>query len=128
MTEIKNKTSNKNFGFFFTAIFTFLSLFFFYKNLSNYFYIFIIISLFFLLITLTKNSWLTHFNNGWFKLGIVLSKLISPIIITIIFYFVIIPFGIIKKIFTSIKIQKNNKSKTYWINYIKNKSNFDNPF
>mgnify|MGYP001341075687 FL=1 len=128
MTEIKNKTSNKNFGFFFTAIFTFLSIFFFYKNLSNYFYIFIIISLFFLLITLIKNSWLTHFNNGWFKFGIVLSKLISPIIITIIFFFVIIPFGIIKKIFTSIKIQKNNKSKTYWINYNKNKSNFDNPF
>ena len=125
MNALSNKTSNKKFGYFFTIIFFLMSIYFFSFNDSNLFYLMLIMSLFFLIISYLRDHWLKELNNSWFRLGLFLSKIISPIIIGIIFYFLITPFGIIKWIISG-RNKKNNK--TDWRSYSKIKSEFKNPF
>lgn len=125
MNALSNKTSNKKFGYFFTIIFFLMSIYFFSFNDSNLFYLMLIMSLFFLIISYLRDHWLKELNNSWFRLGLFLSKIISPIIIGIIFYFLITPFGIIKLIISG-RNKKNNK--TNWRSYSKIKSEFKNPF
>ena len=84
---LSNKTSNKKFGYFFTIIFFLISIYFFSSNNLNLFYLMLIISLFFFIISYFRDYWLKELNNSWFRLGLFLSKMISPIIISIIFYF-----------------------------------------
>ena len=85
----------------------------------------LIISLSFLIISYLRDHWFKELNNSWFRLGLFLSKIISPIIISVIFYFLITPFGVIKRV---INKTKKNKNGTAWRNCIKNKSDFKNPF
>lgn len=125
MNDLSNKTSNKKFGYFFTIIFFLMSIYFFSLNDSNLFYLMLIISLFFLIISYLRDHWLRELNNSWFRLGLFLSKIISPIIIAIIFYFLITPFGIIKWIISG---RNKKKIKTNWRSYSKIKSEFKNPF
>ena len=125
MNTLSNKTSNKKFGYFFTIIFFFIFIYFFSSNNLNLFYLMLIISLFFFIISYFRDYWLKELNNSWFRLGLFLSKMISPIKISIIFYFLIIPFGVIKRV---VNKTKKNYNETAWRNCSKNKSDFKNPF
>ena len=55
-------------------------------------------------------------NYLWFKFGLFLGYIISPILLTLIFVFVVVPTGLLVKIFNSdiinMRIIKNKKS--YW--------------
>ena len=84
-----------------------------------------IISLSFLIISYFRDHWLKELNNSWFRFGLLLSKIISPLIISIIFYFLITPFGVIKRI---INMTKKNNIETTWRDCNKTKSDFKNPF
>jgi len=129
MKTQSNITSNKKFGYFFTSIFFLLSIYFFNLNSLNPFYLTIFLSLIFFLITLFKDYWLKELNNIWFKFGILLSKLISPLILAFIFYFIITPFGVIKKIFKLGTINYENKNKnSFWRDCKKTNNDFNNPF
>mgnify|MGYP000200437253 FL=1 len=125
MNTLLNKTSNKKFGYFFTFIFLLISIYFFSLNNSNLFYLMLIISLSFLIISYFRDHWLKELNNSWFRFGLFLSKIISPLIISIIFYFLITPFGVIKRI---INMTKKNNIETTWRDCNKTKSDFKNPF
>lgn len=56
-------------------------------------------------------------NLYWAKLGLLLNKIVSPVILFILFFFVFFPIGLLLKIFKkdvlSLKIDKTKKS--YWI-------------
>ena len=70
----------------------------------------------FLLLGFFNSGVLTPLNNFWVKIGIVLGKLISPIIMGIIFFIVVTPIGIFMKLIGKdlIKIKKSKKP-TFWI-------------
>ena len=125
MNTLSNKTSNKKFGYFFAFIFFLISIYFFSLNNLNLFYLMLIISLSFLIISCLRDHWFKELNNSWFRFGWFLSKVISPLIISIIFYFLITPFGVIKRI---IHITKKTNIETNWRNCNKTKSDFKNPF
>jgi len=125
MNTLSNKTSNKKFGYFFSIIFFLLSVYFFSLKIIHLFYFFIILSIIFFIVSFFKDYWFKELNNSWFNLGLLLSRIISPLIISIIFYFLIVPFGLIKSIIN--KTQKTN-NKTTWRDCNKTKSNFENPF
>lgn len=129
MSSSLNLTSNKKFGYFFSIVFIILTIYFFFKNNQFFLYFFLTLSLVFILITIFKDFWLKELNNIWFNLGILLSKLVSPLILAIIFYFIITPFGIIKKIFKLGTVNyKNKKINSFWRDCVKEKENFDDPF
>ena len=72
---------------------------------------------------------LTPLNKLWFKLGILLGNFIAPIIMGIIFFFVVTPTGIIMKLLRKdlIKLKKNNDD-SYWIEKKDIKSSMKNQF
>ncbi len=129
MNGIKNKTSLKTFGYFFSIIFFILFLIFLYKQSTYYKFLFLSLSFLFFIITFFKSVWLKELNTLWFKLGLNLSKFISPVIIAIIFYCIITPYGCLKRMF---KLGTKNKmmylDKSFWRNCNNKKSNYNNPF
>ena len=111
------KSSNKSFGIVFFIVFLIIGLY----PLINQDGIRIwalIVSLIFLILGLINSNLLTPLNKLWIKFGILLGNIISPVVLGIIFFLVVLPTGLlmrlIKKNFLGIKFDKNLKS--YWIN------------
>jgi hypothetical protein len=76
----------------------------------------LITSIIFLILGLINSKILRPLNKLWFKFGILLGRLISPIIMGVIFFFVVTPIGIMLKIFgKDILNLKYKNVKSYWI-------------
>jgi hypothetical protein len=108
-------SSNRSFGIVFFAVFLIVAIY----PLINSGDIRIwslVISIIFLILGLINSKLLTPLNQLWFKFGILLGKFISPIIMGIIFFFVVTPIGLILRIFGKdvLNLKKNN-AKSYWI-------------
>jgi len=117
--------SNKKFGIFFSLIFLIL-----YLYLSNYF--FLTTSVIFLFLSFFYSGSLQPLNKSWFKLGILLGNIISPIVLGFIFFLLITPISVIGKIFKRdhLKINLDKNIKTYWIRRDNSfaKEDFNNQF
>ena len=90
--------SNKSFGIVFFVVFLIIAI---YPILSdgNLRLWSLIISLAFLILGLINSRLLTPLNKLWFKFGILLGKIISPVIMGIIFFLVVTPIGILMRLF-----------------------------
>ena len=111
-----NKNYSRNFGVLFSFIIFFIFLQNFYVNkVFNYYILSISIALFFL--SFAKPSWLNPFSFLWNRIGEILGAIITPVIITSIFFLLFTPLGLILKIFRanllSVKIKKSKES--YWV-------------
>ena len=88
-----------------------------------------IISLIFLVLGLLNSRILTPLNKFWFKIGIFLGKIISPLLMGIIFFLVVTPIGLIMRLLgKDILNLKYNKNKSYWIEKNGPKSKMKNQF
>ena len=125
---MKNTTTNKNFGIIFFIVFLLISIY----PLINDEHIRIwslFISIIFLVLGLLNSRLLNPLNNIWFKFGLLLGKIISPIIMGIIFFFVVTPIAILMKLLNKDLLNlKFNKNKTYWIEKSGPKSKMNNQF
>ena len=110
-----NKSSNKSFGIVFFIFFLIISIYPLFKN-ENIIIWSLIFSLIFLFLGLLNSRILTPLNILWFKFGILIGKLVSPIVMGIIFYGIVTPTSIIMKLFGKnlLDLKKSNK-KSYWI-------------
>ena len=87
------------------------------------------ISLIFLVLGLFNSKILTPLNKLWFKFGIFLGKIISPIIMGIIFFLVVTPIGLLMRLFGKDVLNlRYNKNKSYWIEKNGPKSKMKNQF
>ena len=114
--EQKIKTSsNKSFGIVFFIVFLIIALYPMLKGQDLRLWS-LIISLIFLILGIINSTVLTPLNKIWFKFGILLGNIISPIVMAIVFFGVVLPTGIVMKILRKdlIGLKKNNKN-TYWI-------------
>ena len=74
------------------------------------------IAIIFLILGLLNSKILTPFNKLWFKFGILLGIIVSPIVMGIVFFIVVTPISIIMKILRKdILNLKKNKNRSYWI-------------
>ena len=91
--------SNKKFGFFFSIVFFIASIYLFF--IENIILTFLLASLgiIFLIITLIKPDTLLPLNNLWMKFGLLLSIIISPIVLGLIFFGLITPISLITRLF-----------------------------
>tara|TARA_A100000164_G_C21202916_1_gene450280 strand:- start:15 stop:398 length:384 start_codon:yes stop_codon:yes gene_type:complete len=88
-----------------------------------------IISLIFLVLGLLNSRILTPLNKLWFKFGILLGKIISPLLMGIIFFLVVTPTGLIMRLLGKDVLNlKYNKNKSYWIEKNGPKSKMKNQF
>ena len=89
----------------------------------------LIISIIFLILGLLNSKLLTPLNKIWFKFGILLGKIISPLVMGLIFFFVVTPIGILMRILKKDLLNlKFNKKTTYWIEKNDPKSKMKNQF
>ena len=108
--------SERNFGIVFSVAFLFFS---FYPNFSyeKVRLWSLVVSVLFFLISIFQPSILKSLNFLWFKFGILLGRIISPIIMALVFVFAIIPTGIIIRFMGKDPLQRKflkNKN-SYWI-------------
>ena len=75
----------------------------------------ITLSLAFLIITIIKPNLFTSLNKFWVKFGILLGKIISPIVMGLIFFFVVTPIGIFVKILKKDVMGLKIGESSYWI-------------
>ena len=89
----------------------------------------VIISIIFLVLALLNSKILTPLNKLWFKLGIFLGRIISPIIMGIIFFLVVTPIGLIMRLLRKDVLNlKYNNNQSYWIEKKGPKSKMKNQF
>ena len=68
-------------------------------------------------------------NRFWMKVGLFLGKIISPIVMGIVFFFVVTPTGLIMKALgKDILALKKNKNNTYWLEKDNSNNNLKNQF
>jgi len=77
---------------------------------------FVVLSIVFLIITIIRPNLFTFLNQLWIQFGILLGKIISPIVMGLIFFFVITPIGILLKIFKKDVMGLKKEASSYWIN------------
>jgi len=125
--EIK-RSSNKNFGIVFFVVFIIIG-FWPLLDINTYRLWAIIIAFIFLALGLVNSKLLTPLNILWFKFGIFLGKIVSPIVMGVIFFFVVTPTAILMRISKKdlLNLKFNNKE-TYWIKKSNYKSKMKNQF
>ena len=129
MSNKINKSSNRSFGIVFFVVFLLIG---FYpllnqEELKSWA---LITSFIFLILGMMKSKILTPFNKIWFKFGIFLGKIISPLIMGLIFFLVVTPTGIFMRILgkdlLNLKFKRDKKS--YWLENTDPKSKMKNQF
>ncbi|HEX2198849.1 MAG TPA: SxtJ family membrane protein [Burkholderiales bacterium] len=50
-------------------------------------------------VTLTRETWLTPLNRAWMKLGELMGRVVSPIVLGVIFFGVFTPTGVVMRLF-----------------------------
>ena len=120
--------SNKSFGIVFFIFFLIVSIFPLFKD-ENIRIWSLIIAIIFLILGLFNSKILTPFNKIWFKFGIFLGSVVSPIVMGIVFFTIVTPTSLIMKVLGKnlLNLKKNNKE-TYWIERSKIKSKMKNQF
>ena len=120
--------SNKSFGIVFFVVFLLIALYPL-LNDENIRIWSLIISFIFLLLGIFNSKVLSPLNKVWFKFGILLGKVISPIVMGLVFFLVVTPTGILMKIFRKDLLNlKFNNNKSYWIDKKGPKSKMKNQF
>ena len=123
-----NISSNRSFGIVFFILLIILA---FYPLINNgeMRISFLLISIIFLVLGLINSKILSPLNKLWYKFGILLGKIFSPIIMGIIFYLVVTPIGLIMRLIGKDVLNlKYQKKKTYWIEKDGIKSKMKNQF
>ncbi len=120
--------SNRSFGIVFFIVFLIVALYPL-VNDQNVRLWSLIVSLIFLILGLINSKILTPLNKLWFKFGLFLGKIISPIIMAVIFFLVVTPIGFLMRIFGKDVLNlKYNSNKSYWIKKSGPKSKMKNQF
>ena len=127
MDDIKI-SSNRSFGIVFFIVFILIA---FYPliNQGEIRIWSVFISLLFLILGIINSKILTPLNKVWFKFGIFLGKIISPIVMGLIFFLVVTPIAFLMRMLNkdllNLKFSKNN---SYWIEKTDPKSSMKNQF
>ena len=110
-----NTGTNKSFGIVFFLFFLIVSIFPLFKDEDIRVWS-LIVAIIFLILGLVNSRALTPFNILWFKFGLFLGKIVSPIIMGLVFFLVVTPTGIIMRLFNKDLLNlKKKKTKSYWI-------------
>ena len=122
-------SSNRSFGFLFFVVFVAVSLWPL-KSQEDLRLWALILSLIFLVLGILNSRFLTPLNKLWYKFGIFLGSIASPIVMGIVFFMVVTPIGLIMRFLGKdlLRVNKNKIVSTYWINREKQKTTMKKQF
>ena len=121
-------SSNRSFGIVFFTVFFIVSIYPIFKSGDLRIWS-LIISIIFLILGLLNSKILTPLNKIWFKFGVLLGNIISPIVMGIVFFLVVTPISLLMKALgKDILNLKKNTNKSYWIEKTGPKSKMKDQF
>ena len=127
MDDIKI-SSNRSFGVVFFIFFVLIALYPLLKGNDLRIWS-LLISFSFLILGVINSRILTPLNKLWFKFGLLLGKIISPIIMGIIFFIIVTPIGVVMRLLNKDLLNlKYNQQNSYWIKKTGPKSKMKNQF
>lgn len=108
--------SDRKFGFAFAAIFAFFSVIPLLRHETPRWAL-LAAGAAFLAVAITRPGLLAPLNRAWFKLGLLLNKIVSPIVMGILFFGVVTPFAwfIRRNGKDLLRLQRKPEAKSYWI-------------
>ena len=118
---MKSQSSNKSFGLLFFVVFLIIGLWPL-KNGESLNYYFIIASVVFLILGLVNSKLLSPLNKSWIKLGEILGIIIAPIVMALVYFAILTPISIIVRVFGKdlLGLKFLKEKDTYWIKRKKN--------
>ena len=127
MDDIKI-SSNRSFGIVFFIVFLLVAFYPFFKNEGIRVWSLFIATIF-LILGLLNSKILTPLNSIWFRFGLLLGKIVSPVIMGIIFFTIVTPIAFFMRILGKDLLNlRYNNDKSYWIKKDNTKSLMKNQF
>ena len=126
---MKSEKNNKGFGILFFIVFLLVGLWPLLKGDSPRIYFFPIAVLF-LILGLINSKILTPLNKTWVKFGELLGAIIAPIVMGLVYFFILTPLSFLVRITGKdlLNVKFSNKFKTYWIKRSKDLGSMDKQF
>jgi len=122
------KNSNKSFGVLFFIVFLLIALWPLVNGDSLRVWS-LLIAVIFLVLGLLNSKILNPFKKIWIKFGEILGKVIAPLVLSIVYFIVITPIGLLLRIFGKDLLGiKFLKKKSYWIKRDKDLGSMKNQF
>tara|TARA_B100000424_G_C22475982_1_gene278568 strand:+ start:54 stop:434 length:381 start_codon:yes stop_codon:yes gene_type:complete len=118
---MKSQSSNKSFGLLFFVVFLIIGLWPL-KNGDSINIYFVIFSAFFLILGLINSKLLSPLNKSWIKLGEILGIIIAPVVMALVYFVILTPVSLIVRIFGKdlLGLRFLKDKDTYWIKRKKN--------
>ncbi len=110
-------SSNRSFGFVFAGFFALLTLLKLWRGWSEWGWVFLGLGLAFAAAALLAPAILAPLNRLWLKLGLLLHKVVTPIIMGLLFYGVVTPMGVMMRLLGKdlLRLKRDPAATTYWI-------------
>ena len=113
---MKSQSSNRSFGLLFFIVFLILGVWPL-KNGANLNIYLISISGIFLILGLVNSKLLSPLNKSWIKIGEVLGMIIAPFVMAIVYFIFLTPISVLVRLVGKdlLALKFNKKKNTYWI-------------
>ena len=121
--------SNRNFGLVFFVVFLIVALWPL-KYEEDIRLWSLVLSIIFFILGILNSQLLTPLNKLWFKFGMFLGLIVSPIVMGIVYFLVVTPIGIFMRMLGKdlLKTSKAKNTSTYWIKRINKQSTMKKQF
>jgi len=125
----KNVSSNRSFGLMFFVVFLIVALWPLNSG-ENLRLGSLVISIVFFILGIFNSRLLSPFNKLWFKFGIFLGSIISPIVMAVIYFIVVTPTGMFMRLLGKdlLRTRETLDVSTYWVKPDKRQSTMKNQF
>ena len=109
-------SSNRSFGLVFGAFFALVGLVPLWKHHSPRAWA-LALSALFLVVAIVRPAWLDPLNQGWIKLGLLLGRIVNPIVMGLLFFIVVVPTALIFRVLGKdpLRLSFDTAVASYWI-------------
>lgn len=116
-SDVPQLPSERKFGFLFAVIFLFLAGWARYKGWSGLTQnVLLSLSGVFFALTLMMPTLLRPLNRAWFALGLLMGKIVSPIVLGVMFFLLITPLALVLRLFGRDELRlKKRQVQSYWV-------------
>ncbi len=108
--------SNKAFGFFFTAVFIAAATYAFFSTSYLWSGVLTAVGSSLAIVTMIAAHRLAKLNNYWYRLGILIGRIGNPVVLGILYFFILTPIALIQKTLfrDELRLRKVNTA-SYWV-------------
>jgi hypothetical protein len=114
--EIVAGPSDRNFGFTMASVFALIGAVLWFKA-SSYAAVWLGVAVVFAGLTVWRPQSLGLANRAWLKLGLLMYRVVNPVVMAILFFGAILPIGLVMRLFGKdfLHLARDRSSPTYWL-------------